>query len=294
MALRFIGQSPVSATSAYSAVPGRTVGTVSGVTLQTSMQPLWGARRNQTAAFGELAGQPDGTTHPSSWLMALQAGRISSRSTQITFSAAASGTLGLPATGSTSITFTVPPADLQLVVSASGSTSITFSTTGSLAGALAAQGAASFSFTVPSATLGAIINAQGNAPITWSLSATPRAIGVLSGDITPFTELSPQSLSAAVWEALASAYNTPGSMGELLNSAGGGASPATIAAEVWSTPLETLTAEEIMRVLLAALAGARSGLGSGTEEYLAQDGTTPRITFSPDAQGNGTPIIDAT
>jgi hypothetical protein len=76
--------------------------------------------------------------------------------------------------------------------------------------------------------------------------------------------------------------------------AGGGASPATIAAEVWSTPLETLTAEEIMRVLLAALAGARSGLGSGTEEYLAQDGTTPRITFSPDAQGNGTPIIDAT
>jgi hypothetical protein len=82
-------------------------------------------------------------------------------------------------------------------------------------------------------------------------------------------------------------------MGELLNSAGGGASPATIAAEVWSTPLETLTAEEIMRVLLAALAGARSGLGSGTEEYLAQDGTTPRITFSPDAQGNGTPIINA-
>jgi hypothetical protein len=76
----------------------------------------------------------------------------------------------------------------------------------------------------------------------------------------------------------------------------GGSVPtaAQNAAAVWSTPLETLTAEEIMRVLLAALAGARSGLGSATEEYLAQDGTTPRITFSPDAQGNGTPIIDAT
>ena len=238
MALRFIGQSPVSANGAYSAVPGRTVGTVSGVTLQTSMQPLWGVRRNATAAFGELAGQPDGTTHPASWLMALQAGRISSRSTQIIFSAAASGTLGLPATGSTSITFTVPAADLQLVVSAEGSTSITFTAAASLAGALSAQGAASFSFTVNNATLGAIVDAQGSAPIAWSLSATPRAIGNLSGDITPFTELSPQSLSAAVWSALASVYNDTGTMGNKLNNAAsGGVDYNALADAVWNKTL---------------------------------------------------------
>ena len=286
MALRFIGQSPVSATSAYSAVPGRTVGTVSGVTLQTSMQPLWRASRNQTAAFGMLAGQPDGTTHPSSWLMALQAGRISSRSTQITFSAAASGTLGLPATGSTSITFTVPPADLQLVVSASGSTSITFSTTADLAGALSAQGSTSISFTVPSATLGAIIDAQGNAPITWSLSATPRAIGVLSGDITPFTELSPQSLSAAVWQALASAYNTPGSMGELLNSAGAAADP------LLGTVEGGLTLRDVLRILLAVNAGDATGLEGSTMVFKSQDGTVDRVDASYASGARTINVID--
>jgi hypothetical protein len=242
MALRFIGQSPVSATSAYSAVPGRTVGTVSGVTLQTSMQPLWRASRNQTAAFGMLAGQPDGTTHPSSWLMALQAGRISSRSTQITFSAAASGTLGLPATGSTSITFTVPPADLQLVVSASGSSSITFSTTADLAGALAAQGSTSISFTVPSATLGAIVDAIGAALVQFSNSATVRATGNLSGDITPFTELSPQNLAAAVWETIAADFNETGTMGNKLNLASsGGIDYDTLAQAVWTYVSRTLT-----------------------------------------------------
>jgi hypothetical protein len=288
MALRFIGQSPVSANGAYSAAPGRTVGTVSGVTLQTSMRPLWSARRNQTAAFGELAGQPDGTTHPASWLMALQAGRVSSRSTQITFSAAASGTLGLPATGSTSITFTVPPADLQLVVSASGSTSITFSTTADLAGALAAQGSTSISFTVPPATLGAIIDAQGNAPITWSLSATPRAIGVLSGDITPFTELSPQSLSAAVWQALASAYNTPGSMGELLNSAGAAADPLLGVVE------GGLTLRDVMRVLLAVNAGDATGLEGSTMVFKSQDGTVDRVEATYTSGSRNVTSVDPT
>ena len=284
MALRFIGQSPVSVTSAYSAVPGRTVGTVSGVTLQTSMQPLWSARRNQTAAFGRLAGQPDGTTHPSSWLMALRAGRISSRSTQITFSAAASGTLGLPATGSTSITFTVPPADLQLVVSASGSTSITFSTTASLAGALSAQGSTSISFTVPPATLGAIIDAQGNAPITWSLSATPRAIGVLSGDITPFTELSPQSLSAAVWSALATQYNVAGTMGEKLNDAGSAANP-------WTEVIDgTYTASDLLKLISASVAGELAGSPGGPILIKSVNGTTVRITATVDANGNRTGV----
>ena len=238
MALRFNGQTPAAAPGAYSAFPGRMVGTASGVTAQTGMQPLWMAKRNQTAAFGELAGQPDGTTHPASWLMALQAGRISSRSTQVTFSTSAAGTLGLPTSGSTSITFTVPPADLQLVVSAIGSTSVTFSTSAGLAGALAAVGSSSISFTVPNATLVAIVNAEGNAPITWSLSASPSAIGHLSGDITPFTELSPQSLSAAVWSALASAYNDTGTMGNKLNNAAsGGVDYSALADAVWNKTL---------------------------------------------------------
>jgi hypothetical protein len=67
-----------------------------------------------------------------------------------------------------------------------------------------------------------------------------------------------------------------------------------IAAAVWGTILEgTLTAEQIQRINLAALAGKRQGLGTATEEYLAQDGVTPRVTFTPsDASGNGTTVVD--
>lgn len=66
---------------------------------------------------------------------------------------------------------------------------------------------------------------------------------------------------------------------------------ATVAADVWAKTLDGLTAEEIMRLALAALAGKRSGIGTATETYYAPDGTTPRITLTPDALGNGQPVI---
>jgi len=72
----------------------------------------------------------------------------------------------------------------------------------------------------------------------------------------------------------------------------GGATPADIATEVWSTALEGLTAEQMMRIMLAALAGKREGLGSATEQYMGQDGVTPRITLTPDVNGNGTPAVN--
>ena len=64
---------------------------------------------------------------------------------------------------------------------------------------------------------------------------------------------------------------------------------------VWSKALETLTAEEMMRIILAALAGKRAGLGTATENYMDRDGVKSRITFVPtDANGNGTPTLDGT
>lgn len=57
----------------------------------------------------------------------------------------------------------------------------------------------------------------------------------------------------------------------------------------------SLTVEQSQRVMLAALAGKRSGLGTATETYYGQNGTTPRITLTPaDAAGNGTPSINGT
>ena len=71
-----------------------------------------------------------------------------------------------------------------------------------------------------------------------------------------------------------------------------GPTASEIATAVWSKSLESLTAEEMMRIMLAALAGKRQGLGTATETYLAQDGTTPRITLTADAEGNGTPTLN--
>lgn len=66
------------------------------------------------------------------------------------------------------------------------------------------------------------------------------------------------------------------------------------AAAVWESVLEgALTAEQMQRVMLAALAGKRSGLGTAVEEYMAQDGATPRVTFTPtDARGNGSTVVN--
>ena len=81
-----------------------------------------------------------------------------------------------------------------------------------------------------------------------------------------------------------------------VNTAGGGGSSspsaATIAETVWAHALEGFTAEQMMRIMLAALAGKREGLGTTTEAYMAVDGVTPRITLTADTNGNGTPILD--
>lgn len=179
------------------------------------------------ASIANMSGYPSGVRHPASWSMPIKAGGLSARNEAgITFSGAASGALGRNIEGATTVTWSAPDAELQLVVSASGNATITFTQAGLLAGALQAQGAASFSFAVSGATLGAIIDAVASTSFSLTGSGAATAIGHLAGDITPYTELSPQSLAAAVWTALQSAYQEPGTMGEAMSTAGaGGLSP---------------------------------------------------------------------
>lgn len=237
MTLRFNGQSPTSVNGAFSAFPGRMYGTVSGIALQTGMIPLWRSGRAQTGSFGELAGQVDGTTDPVTWLMALRPGRIQSPYNQATFQLSNTLIAGLPGSGSASITFTVGPSQLELVVSAVGSTSINFTLTGNAVAVLQAVGAIAVDFTVGPSTLGAESGIFGDTTISFTATATPRADGNISGAVTPYTELSPQNLAAAVWNAIAAEYTENGSMGELMNS---GASGLT-AAQVWSYINRSLT-----------------------------------------------------
>jgi hypothetical protein len=256
-----------------------------------TLRPMWGRTdlRNQSVGEGipsKLAGIPSGHLAPSSWTLPYKPGAMSSFTNLVV--TVTPGTLNLAAgrniSGDTTVTITVNPADGQLIVSAVGSTSITFNLAANLAGALSASGSTSFSFTVDNATLGAIVDAVGAALVQFSASATPRATGNLSGDITPFTELSPQSLSAAVWEALASAYNTPGSMGEKLNDAGSAANP-------WTEVIDgTYTASDLLKLISASAAGELAGSPSGPILIKSVNGTTVRITATVDANGNRTGV----
>jgi hypothetical protein len=67
---------------------------------------------------------------------------------------------------------------------------------------------------------------------------------------------------------------------------------ATVAANAVRIIDGAITVAEKERIEFAALAGKRQGLGTATEQYMAQDGTTPRITFVPDSNGNGTPTLN--
>lgn len=72
---------------------------------------------------------------------------------------------------------------------------------------------------------------------------------------------------------------------------GSGPSTADIAQAVWQRGVENgMNAESMLRVMLAALAGKTSGIGTTQEQYLSQDGSKPRITADFDAQGNRTNV----
>ena len=73
---------------------------------------------------------------------------------------------------------------------------------------------------------------------------------------------------------------------------GEGVDSAAIAIAVWQKILEGgLTAEEIMKVMGAVLAGTVSGAGSGTETFKGLDKTTNRVVSTVDVDGNRNSVI---
>ena len=244
-----------------------------------TFRSMWsrGDRMNQSVGEGipsELAGIPYGHLAPSSWVLPYQAGAMSSFTQCVV--TVTPGTLNLAAgrnlSGSTTVTVTVDPAAGQLIVSASGSTSIAFTLNGTLAGALSAVGSTAITVTVNSPTLGAIVDTVGATLVQITTSATPRATGNMVGNITPFTELSPQNLAAAVWSSLAAQFNDAGTMGELMNSAG--SDPLLEVVE------GTLTVKDVLRLLLAVNTGDATGLEGNTMVFRSVDGATIRVQAS--------------
>lgn len=97
-----------------------------------------------------------------------------------------------------------------------------------------------------------VANLNGSGNITANLK------GVANMEATIYvnqSEATIQDIVNGVWNGIAAAHNNPGTMGELLNNTGGGASPATIANAVWEELLASHgtpgTTGEKMQMLLS-------------------------------------------
>ena len=132
-------------------------------------------------------------------------------------------------------------ADLSLVVSATGICDIVLTLNGDAVGALYANWTSNIDLTA-TWTLWAVAFTTGESSITLSASADISALGYMTGTMSPFTELSPEWLASAVWNSLATEYNTNGTMGAKLNLASSGwVDMNALAQVVWEYGVRSLT-----------------------------------------------------
>lgn len=191
-----------------------------------------GAQRGAlTGALLRTAGFPDGYVGVP--LLPIVAGGMAGGGTLTVYGAgdalsggpiAGAGTLGLEGDG-----------DLALVVSMAGDGSFVVSGAGGLALTVAMDGAGNVTLT-GSAGLSLIVPFEGAGSVALSGAADLKGRLSLEAGAETTGELTAEQVAQAVWAALAAANDAPGTMGELLSTAGsGGLSPAQVAmlTELW-------------------------------------------------------------
>ncbi len=198
--------------------PGRALG---GSTVADSRAAFnkSGANRNRYVSpngFAPTSAVPNGYSPPGSWQIAVTSGGISSYTLILGEGALTNGNLagGKNATADLAGSGSITNAEAALIVSAvatlAGSGSITTASANAILDAVATL---TGSGTVSTAALVALGNAVAALTGTGTVTPTINATGELAADLTPFTELSPQSLAAAVWNSVAAAYDDPATFG---------------------------------------------------------------------------------
>lgn len=143
------------------------------------------ANRNQLAGEGitdSKAAVPNGNLHSSAWIMPRKPGGMSARSCYIDVDTSASGLMGMPATGTSTLTISFAVTDGQLITSGNGSSTITISgNTSQLVASLSGAGSTTFAVTGVTSLLGAL--ASGGGASEFLLSAV--------ADILPLDDTSP-------------------------------------------------------------------------------------------------------
>jgi hypothetical protein len=270
--------------------------------------------RNVTAGEGitdDTVSLPSGNRHPAAWMPPQKAGALASRNLMVG-SGSASGTslmvklaeAGL--TGSGELT-AIGELVVSLIAAINGSGEVS---SANLQAFLNLAADVSGSGSLSPATLTGI--GQAIAAITGTgttVGSTLTGRGACSADIVVTgAGLSTANVGQAVWEYLIGGseaqdvLSAAGSAGDpWITALPGAYAPGTaghtlgnLLASIGDRLIENgLSQDEVTRIMLAALAGERSGIGTSTETYKSQDGTVDRITFTPtDANGNGSTTVD--
>lgn len=235
---------------------------------------------------------PEGSFESRSCLIApITSGGMSSAgaSNGVTFSASGSAISGGLMSGSAGLSATAD-ASMSLIVSLSGEALASVSCDGiSLALTISLSGEASWQMTADGANLGLIVPMSGSAFVVATGTADLKGLLSLSGESSPFAELSPQNIAAAVWSSVAASNDEAGSMGEKMNDAGGAANP-------WNEVIESgFTAAEILRLLASVMAAKSAGGGTTSVTFRDLADTKNRITATVDENGNRSAVVaDAT
>jgi hypothetical protein len=239
----------------FNKIPGQSIGgqSLAGDRPQSNKS---GSKRNMFSGdynlgFNQKSQTPLGYNPPYCYTIALRSGgmatfRTITGSGEITLGRLVGGvniTAGI--TGSGNIT----NAAGSLIVSGLATIIGTGAVNGSLIGIATATATLAGQGNI-TAALGALGNLTaaiiGTGTITTSITATGYMTADIGGEGDAVT---PASVAAAVWEAVASAYNSPGTMGNKLNSAGGAADP-------WGTSLPGTYSSGTAGYILGTLSGS--------------------------------------
>jgi hypothetical protein len=174
--------------------------------------------------------------------------------------------------GTGSMTFTGDTMLLSLTVGLNGTGAMSLSGNGFvLAMSIKLDGTGSWSLTGNGNNLAMIVPFEGAGSFSLTGISDLRELLSLSGAWTPFTELSPQSLADAVWEAEAAAHDNAGTMGEKMNGAGSAGNP-------WTEVIESgLSAADVLRIILSVQAGETTFDGT-LFKFKSQDGLIDRVS----------------
>ena len=139
------------------------------------------------------------------------------------------------------------------------------------------------------ASLGLIAWCSANMTQTADMSASNlRGTLSMAANIVSYGDLTPEGLRDAVWNAVASSYDSTGTMGEKLNDAGSASNP-------WTEVIESgLTAAQILKLIAAAVQGSATGLEDGSPVFKSIDGLTDRITATYNSGTRTVTARDAT